>query len=97
MANFRETDWQEAGGVKSIEKRYFDYRTSIDYGKWIIIKDGKESTFEVNIRMYSFHELIPMFKSVGFTNIEGYGSVKEEPISREKQMMFIIGTKPRRK
>ena len=45
--------------------------------------------------MYSFHELIAMFESVGFIDIEGYGSVKEEPISREKNMMFVIGTKPR--
>ena len=45
--------------------------------------------------MYSFHELIAMLESVGFVDIEGYGSLKDEPISRDKQMMFIIGTRPK--
>ncbi|UCC78538.1 MAG: methyltransferase domain-containing protein [Candidatus Zixiibacteriota bacterium] len=97
MANYQPRDWQEIAGVKSMEERHFDYRTSINYGKWHFIKDGKEENFKLIVRIYSFHELIAMFKSVGFADIEGYGSTKEEPISRDKQMMYIIGTKPRRK
>ncbi|UCE65691.1 MAG: class I SAM-dependent methyltransferase [Candidatus Zixiibacteriota bacterium] len=96
MANYQPRGWEEAAGVKSMEERFFDYRTSINYGTWHIIKDGKEETFKLTIRMYSFHELIAMFESVGFTDIEGYGSMKDEPISRDKGMMTIIGTKPRR-
>jgi hypothetical protein len=95
MANYQPRDWQEIAGVKSMEERYFDFRTSINYGTWHFIKGGKEESFKLTIRMYSFHELIAMFKSVGFTDIEGLGSVKEDPVSRDKQMMFIIGTKPR--
>jgi len=97
MANYRARGWQEAGGVKSIEERYFDYRTSVNHGTWNFIKDGEEKSFYVPIRMYSFHELIAMFESVGFVDIEGYGSEKEEPVSIDRQMMYVIGTKPRRK
>ncbi len=97
MANYQSHGWQEVAGVKSMEKRYFDYRTSINHGTWYIIKDGREKTFEANIRMYSFHELIAMFEKVGFIDIEGYGSIKNEPISRERMMMFITGARPRRK
>lgn len=97
MANYQTRGWQEAAGVKSIEERHFDYSTSINHGTWHIIKGGKEKSFYVPIRMYSFHELIAMFKSMGFINIEGYGSEKDDPISRERQMMYVIGTKPRRK
>jgi ubiquinone/menaquinone biosynthesis C-methylase UbiE len=97
MAHYQPRGWQEVKGIKSVEERHFDYRASINYGIWHLIKDGKERTFNVPIRMYSFHELIAMFESIGFIDIEGYGSTKEEPISREKQMMFIIGTKPRRR
>ena len=93
MANYQEYGWQEIAGVKSLEKRHFDYRTSINHGTWHIIKDGGEKTFEVSLRMYSFHELIAMFKQVGFEDIEGYGSIKNEPISRERMMMFVIGTR----
>ncbi len=97
MANYQERGWEEIAGVKSIEKRHFDYSTSINHGTWYIIKDGKEKSFEVPIRMYSYHELIGMFKKVGFRDIEGYGSTKDDPVSRERMMMFIIGIKRRRK
>ena len=95
MANYRERGWQEVAGVKSLEERYFDYSTSVNHGTWRLIKDGDEKVFDVPLRMYSFHELVAMFESVGFANIEGYGSLKDDPIDRDRQMMFIIGTKPR--
>lgn len=95
MVNYQARGWQVAAGVKSFEERHFDYRTSVNHGTWCIIKDGREKTFNVPIRMYSFHELIAMFKSVGFTDIEGFGSEKNDPISRDRQMMYIMGTKPR--
>lgn len=96
MAKYEPKDWFEFKGVKVMEKRSFDYARSINRGTWVFLKDGKEEAFDVNIRMYSYHELIGMFESVGFVDIEGYGSVKDEPISRDKGMMFIIGTRPGR-
>lgn len=96
MAKYNPTDWFEVKGVKVMQKRSFDYARSTNRGTWFFLKDGKEEAFDVNIRMYSYHELIGMFESVGFVDIEGYGSVKDEPISRDTGMMFIIGTRPRR-
>jgi len=95
MANYQPRGWQQIGNVKSLEERYFDYRTSINYGTWHFIKDGKEKSFETSIRMYSFHELVSILTSIGFTNIEVYGSTKDESIGSDKMMMFIIGTKPK--
>jgi SAM-dependent methyltransferase len=64
MAHYQSRGWQEIAGVKSMEERYFDYRTSINYGTWHFIKDGKEKSIDVPIRMYAFHELIAMLESV---------------------------------
>jgi ubiquinone/menaquinone biosynthesis C-methylase UbiE len=97
MAHFDPTDWYEAGSGKVLEKRGFDYATSTSTGVWTFIDDGKESTHETAIRMYSYHELIAMFERVGFVNIEGYGSIKGEPISRKLPDMFVIGTRPGRR
>lgn len=96
MINFQSNSWQDLGGTKVLESRRFDYRTSITYSKWRYIKDGKEQVFEVSMRMFSYHELVELFESVGFIDIEGFGGVKDEPISRENRMMWIFGTKPRR-
>ncbi|MDH4221902.1 MAG: class I SAM-dependent methyltransferase [candidate division Zixibacteria bacterium] len=97
MANYSPRDWFQAGDIRVLEKRKFDYATSINHSEWCFLKEGKETSHQVIIRMYSYHELIAMFKSVGFVDINGYGTIKDEPISRDTMMMFIIGTKPRKK
>jgi cyclopropane fatty-acyl-phospholipid synthase-like methyltransferase len=95
MANYTPSDWFEARGVKILEKRSFDYATSMSRSTWIFLKDGEKSSHEVRIRMYSFHELIAMFRKVGFVDICGYGSTRDAPISHTAQMMFVIGRKPK--
>lgn len=97
MVNFKPRDWYEAGGVKSMEERHIDYRTSVNHGIWHLIKDGEDKTIESSIRLYSLHELIAIFRWAGFINIESYGSTKDEPVTRISRMIYVIGTKPGRK
>lgn len=96
LTNFQSRGWQDFGKTRLLESREFDYRTSISCAKWRFIKDGKEQNFEFNMRLYSYHELVALFESVGFIDIEGFGGVKDEPISNKNRMMWIFGTKPRR-
>ena len=95
MANYHPSDWFEARGVKILEKRSFDFATSTVVSTWTFIKNGERSTHEIHIRMYSYHELIAMFRRVGFVDIEGYGSTNDGPITLSSRMMFVIGRKPR--
>ena len=96
IANFSANGWCDAGKTRILEQRGFDYARSISTSTWTLIRDGQESIHDTAIRMYSYHELIAMFERIGFVDIEGYGSVKEEPISRDHRMMFIFGSRPRR-
>jgi 2-polyprenyl-3-methyl-5-hydroxy-6-metoxy-1,4-benzoquinol methylase len=97
ITSFQSRGWDEIGNLKIIQRREFDYRKSIMRSTWILIKDGEEEHYDVDFYMYSFHELVKMFESVGFENIEGYGSIKDDPIGRNTRMMYIFGTKPKRK
>ncbi|MCX6829673.1 MAG: methyltransferase domain-containing protein [candidate division Zixibacteria bacterium] len=97
ITNFSPNDWSRVGKIKILEERSFDYRTSRSKGIWHFIKDSGESSYEVTIRVYSYHELVRMLEKAGFADIEGYGTTKEEPISRDHRMMFIIGTKPKKR
>jgi len=95
MANFEPSGWSEVNGIKILEKRGFDSDTSISRSEWIFIKNGQEETHTASIRLYAYHELITMFRKVGFVDIEGYSSTKDEPISRDQRMMFVFGTRPK--
>ncbi len=102
LANYQKESWlsiknrrgREVGRV--LQSNTFDYRTSISHSSWIFQQEGKEIVRDAMIRMYSFHELVAMFKKVGFVDIEGYGTIKDEPISREQRMMWVFGTRPKR-
>jgi len=81
--------------MKIAEEREFDYARSINRCTWHFIKDGREKTHNLDLRVYTYYELIAMFKKAGFVDIEGFGTIKDEPISRDHQMMFIFGTRPK--
>ncbi|MEW6052134.1 MAG: methyltransferase domain-containing protein [Candidatus Zixiibacteriota bacterium] len=94
IAHYTPSDVIECGDVFSFEERKFDYATSVNKGVWRFLKDGKLSSHNIGIRMYSYHELIAMFRKAGFVDIEGFGGTKDEPISRDSSMMFVVGTRP---
>jgi ubiquinone/menaquinone biosynthesis C-methylase UbiE len=97
IAKCESTELFEVKDTLVGQVREFDYEKSVINSTWYIIKDGKQRTFPMTLRLYSCHELIRMFKAVGFVDIEAYGSVKDEPVTRNRGMMFIIATKPRRR
>jgi SAM-dependent methyltransferase len=94
MANFAPRDWYDLDGVRVLEERDFDFATSASVSTWRFQKDGKETRHEVRIRMYSYHELIGMFRKVGFEDIQGCGGTDDSPIDHTCRMMFIFGRKP---
>jgi ubiquinone/menaquinone biosynthesis C-methylase UbiE len=95
LAHYTDTDWQEIEGVLYTESRKFDFTTSINRGVWAFHKNGKSVGHNVDIRMYSYHELIAMFKQVGFVDIEGFSSTEDAPITQHTMMNWVFGTKPR--
>jgi ubiquinone/menaquinone biosynthesis C-methylase UbiE len=95
MAHYSDTDWQEIAGVLYTEKRQFDFATSINRGVWTFHKDGKSNSYNVDIRMYSYHELIAMFRKVGFVDIEGFSSTEDAPITQHTMMQWVFGVKPK--
>jgi SAM-dependent methyltransferase len=96
IAHYSDTDWQDLQGMLYTEKRKFDFTTSINRGVWTFYKDGKSTSHHVDIRMYSYHELIAMFKQVGFVDIEGFSSADDAPITQHTMMIWVFGVKPRK-
>ncbi len=94
VRNYRANDWFEIRGVKVFEQRRMDLSNSVSDSIWHYLKDGKETICRLGIRMYSYHEILEMMRRAGFVNIEGFGSMKDEPVSWDHRMMFVIGAKP---
>jgi ubiquinone/menaquinone biosynthesis C-methylase UbiE len=96
MANFSARDWYAVGDVKVLEEREFDYTRSISKGVWTFVKEGEIRSHRVSVRSYSLHELIEMFRKVGFVDIKAFGSTEDEPVSLQKRWMWLFGTRPKK-
>lgn len=97
IAHFEAKGWFEVKGMRVLEERSLDYRTSTLIGTWHFIRDGREAVHEIPLRLYSYHELYRMFEAAGFADIQGYGSIKDEPVTRNQRMIYLFGTKPKTK
>ena len=95
MRNFLSRSWDRVNDMKIIEERSFNYQTSQMYDNWTFLRNGKETLVKSTIRLYSYHELYALLKSVGFVSIEGFGSIKEDPISCHTRDMFLFASKPK--
>lgn len=96
IATFSPDGWRQIGSLRILEQRTFDYRHSRSLNVWYFIRDGAESQYDVKVRVYSFHELVKILENVGFKDIQGYGTTKDDPIGPNYRMMYIIGTKPKK-
>lgn len=95
IKNFSPRDWHEFNGMRLLEQRKFDYRTSKSISTWNFVRGNEEHPIDVQIRMYSYHELANMFEKAGFVEVHGFGNIKEEPISFNTRNQFVFGTKPK--
>ena len=97
VLSFTPSDWHEIGGVRILESRTFDLATSKSVSTWRFIKDGEETVLDADIRMYSLHEVIDMFRAAGFVDIESFASIKDDPVTFQSRMMWVFGTKPKKR
>lgn len=97
VANFQKRDWLELGNNSMlVQDRTFNFETSVLKAIWTYYKDGLQKSYDVTIRLYSFHELAELFRKAGFVDIEGFGSVMDDPVSQQSRTMWVFGTKPRK-
>jgi len=95
VLNFQARGWTEVGGLKVCEERVFDYERSINRTTWTFIDSGRERVLPANMRMWSLHELLDLFRRAGFISLESFASEKDEPVSRTQRNMYVFGTKPK--
>ena len=93
LYNFQERSWSYLGKTLLLEERHYDHIKSRINSDWIIVYDGKTDKKQISIRMYSYKELLKLFKDAGFSNFEAYSSVKQEPFKLGSKRLYLIASK----
>jgi len=97
VRHYKERDWREIKGGFFLENRKFDIARSINYAKWIVIRNGDRIEKNISLRLYSFHELKSMLESVGLMVIDTYGGFKKEEFTFDSFHMIILSEKSPKK
>ena len=95
VTHFTSHGWMYSENSLVLMERSFDYATSVLQATWKFYRHGFGDEYKIQCRLYSCHELIAMFRKVGFENVEAFGSTDNDPVSQNTKMNWVFGAKPR--
>jgi len=94
VRNYVSSNWDEHNGTRLLQRRTFDFKTSIERCRWTFAHDDGEETYEIPLRWFSVHEMVKMFEKAGFVDIEIFGGFEDQPIDFNSRRFFVVGRKP---
>lgn len=94
IRHFQARSWIDYDEGFVLKEHEIDLAASRVIGKWTFISDGKITSSDMRLRMYSLHEMIAMFKRNGLEFVEAWGNKEKEPITCNHHRMIIVARKP---
>ena len=87
-------DWRAFGGdFVLMEEEYDPVRGELTVA-YTLIHEGRPETRRARYRVYSCRELLGLFESVGFTGMEIYGSLDDDPYRVADEVLWLVAHKP---
>ena len=80
LPKFQEKLWFEVGDLRFLIKHRFDPPTSRIETEYTFIKDGVVDIRPASHRIYTFRELSEVLHRCGFAQVQGLGSLHNEPL-----------------
>lgn len=81
LPKFSPNSWNEMkDGAKLLEKRHFDPATGRMESVWTWVRDGKEESYELSLRVYTYRELSELLRAAGFREVTGYETLTGKPL-----------------
>lgn len=91
---FEATDSEElADGVLMVQRRAVRDGWSRLHNEWILIKDGRVDSFEIEHTIYSGQELIDRLSEAGFENLRLYGDLDGNDYDLEAKRLIAVARK----
>jgi cyclopropane fatty-acyl-phospholipid synthase-like methyltransferase len=94
LPTLRTMHWEEVDDdLIVMEKRDYDYKTSLAYRQFVFVGNGQIERSELVIRLYTYRELMEMVKSAGFSAIEDYSWLSLMPFLMTTPRLVVLATK----
>ena len=85
--------WYESGDLICLHETKYDASTGQLTSGYTLIRNSEIERKQAVYRIYTWRELQRMFSEVGFTEVEGYGSLKREPFELGSPGLWILATR----
>jgi SAM-dependent methyltransferase len=79
LPRFEKQGWRRYGDTYVLEQRRFDHVGSRVETTWTFLEAGTPSEEHSSIRIYTYRELAELLQGAGFTSVEGFDAISEEP------------------
>lgn len=90
---YQKRDWVEQDGVYCMEEREPIENWSRLKLRWIFVKDGTVSEFNLILRLYSAHELTELLTLAGFREVSVYGGLDGSPYDQKANRLVVAAVK----
>jgi SAM-dependent methyltransferase len=89
----QERTWYEMGGILTLADRRYDPADGRLYVEYTTVRDGKAEKWPMSARLHTYREVRRLFEAAGFTDLQGYGSLAQEPFKFGSRQLFLVGTR----
>jgi SAM-dependent methyltransferase len=89
----QERTWYEMGSILWLADRRYDPADGRLYVEYTTIRDGKVEKWPMSARLHTYREVRRLFDAAGFTDLQGYGSLAQEPFRFGSRQLLLVGTR----
>ena len=93
VRNFQARGWSEYNDEYLLEERELDLATSRNNCTWTYFTKQGTTKKQLNLRMYSLHELRAMFERSGLAFKDAWGSLDMEPLTLNHSRQKLLAIK----
>lgn len=85
---------EESDGTIRLEETTANDDWTWNTTRWIILKGSERREYTYGMRIYGTSELSNLFTSVGFRDLQTFGSISGKPYNKEKHHLTLLAQKP---
>jgi hypothetical protein len=93
MFSFQERNWYQIGDIKFLRNARYDPPSSRIETEYTLIRDRQTETKSALHRIFTYRELFELVAKAGFSDIQGFGGLNQEPFVLGSKRLLLIATK----
>jgi SAM-dependent methyltransferase len=93
LPNLQERAWYPLGDILMLADRRYDAAEGRLHVEYTTIRDGKVEKWPMSARLHTYREVRALMDSAGFTDLQGYGSLAQEPFQFGSKRLLLVGTR----